>query len=78
MALTLPTFTLNDPTTETRLMAAFDQDPNLTAAQEYKRWLKGAIIAEVQRREAAMVQINAANEITTKNQETTTLLDNAT
>lgn len=66
MAITLPTFTIDDPALEARLLAAFDTDPELTAIQEYRRWYKAALIEEVKRREAALIAIAAGQEAETK------------
>lgn len=67
MAITLPTFTIDDPAKEARLMAAFKPTPestNAEGAEEYRRWHKAALIGEVLRRERAAA-IRAAQESVT-------------
>lgn len=54
MAITLPTFSIDDPVKEQRLLDAFKPTPSSTnaeAAAEYRAWLKKSLIAEVRRRE---------------------------
>lgn len=78
MAITLPTFTITDPDKEARLRAAFDMNPDLTIAEEFKRWYADALIKEVQRREAALITIQAGQQIEQKKATAETLLDGAT
>lgn len=71
----LPTFDITDAVTLKRVMDAFDMDPNLTPQQEFKQWLKRALIEEVQRREAVKVTIAAGQQIEQARQESSALLD---
>lgn len=67
MALTLPTFEIVDPVKQQRLLNAFKPTPtstNAEAADEYRRWLKYALLGEVTRRER-LAALQAAEDSVT-------------
>lgn len=70
---TLPTLTITDPVVWNRLMAAFKGNE-----AEFKKWLKTALVQELESREAQVVQEEVRKILEAKAQELKGFLDSAT
>ena len=60
MAITLPSVSIQDDAKAQRIMAAFDSDP-----ANYREWLRGALLDEVLKREAAGLRDQLNSQINT-------------